>query len=49
MMADAFICNAIRTPIGRLNGGLSTIRADDLAAIPLRASMARNRSGFALQ
>jgi acetyl-CoA acyltransferase len=41
-MTDAFICDAIRTPIGRLNGSLSTIRADDLAAIPLRALMARN-------
>lgn len=41
-MADAFICDAIRTPIGRLNGSLSTIRADDLAAIPLRALIERN-------
>jgi len=41
-MTDAFICDAIRTPIGRLNGSLSTIRADDLAAIPLTALMARN-------
>ena len=41
-MSEAFICDAIRTPIGRLNGSLSTIRADDLAAIPLRALMARN-------
>jgi acetyl-CoA acyltransferase len=43
-VAAAFICDAIRTPIGRLNGALSTIRADDLAAIPLRALMARNAS-----
>lgn len=41
-MPHAFICDAIRTPIGRLNGALSTIRADDLAAIPLRALMERN-------
>lgn len=41
-MSEAFICDAIRTPIGRLNGSLSTIRADDLAAIPLRALMLRN-------
>ncbi|NOW45757.1 3-oxoadipyl-CoA thiolase [Novosphingobium sp. SG751A] len=41
-MTQAFICDAIRTPIGRLNGSLSTIRADDLAAIPLRALMLRN-------
>jgi acetyl-CoA C-acetyltransferase len=41
-MPDAYICDAIRTPIGRLNGALSTVRADDLAAVPLRALMARN-------
>ncbi|PTR12591.1 MULTISPECIES: 3-oxoadipyl-CoA thiolase [unclassified Novosphingobium] len=41
-MTDAFICDAIRTPIGRLNGSLSTIRADDLAALPLKALIARN-------
>ncbi|WP_076070904.1 3-oxoadipyl-CoA thiolase [Sphingomonas montana] len=41
-MSDAFICDAIRTPIGRLNGALSSIRADDLAAIPIRALMTRN-------
>jgi acetyl-CoA C-acetyltransferase len=38
----AFICDAIRTPIGRLNGALSTIRADDLAAAPLKALIDRN-------
>jgi acetyl-CoA acyltransferase len=42
-MTQAFICDAIRTPIGRLNGSLATIRADDLAAIPIRALMERNR------
>jgi len=41
-MIDAFICDAIRTPIGRYGGSLSTIRADDLAAIPMRALMERN-------
>ncbi|CAN5188982.1 3-oxoadipyl-CoA thiolase [soil metagenome] len=41
-MTDAYICDAIRTPIGRLNGSLSAIRADDLAAIPIRALMQRN-------
>jgi len=41
-MTEAFICDAIRTPIGRLNGSLSSIRADDLAAIPLRALVERN-------
>ena len=39
---QAFICDAIRTPVGRLNGGLSAVRADDLAAIPLRALAERN-------
>lgn len=43
MMAEAFICDAVRTPIGRLNGSLSAIRADDLAALPLRALVERNR------
>lgn len=42
-MSDAFICDAIRTPIGRLGGSLASVRADDLAAIPLRALMTRNR------
>lgn len=41
-MIDAFICDAIRTPIGKLNGSLSSLRADDLAAIPIRALMERN-------
>ncbi|WP_170416247.1 3-oxoadipyl-CoA thiolase [Ruegeria atlantica] len=41
-MSDAFICDAIRTPIGRYGGGLSSVRADDLGAVPLRALMARN-------
>nr|AGU10356.1 Thiolase, N-terminal domain [uncultured organism] len=41
-MSDAFICDAIRTPISKLNGALASIRADDLAAIPIRALIARN-------
>ena len=40
----AFICDAIRTPIGRYGGALSAVRADDLAAIPIKALMARNPS-----
>ena len=39
---QAFICDAIRTPFGRYGGALSSIRTDDLGAIPLRALMARN-------
>ncbi len=41
-MADAFICDAIRTPIGRYAGSLSSVRADDLAAAPIAALQARN-------
>jgi 3-oxoadipyl-CoA thiolase len=41
-MREAFVCDAIRTPIGRYGGALATIRADDLAAIPIRALMERN-------
>jgi 3-oxoadipyl-CoA thiolase len=43
-MAEAFICDAVRTPIGRYGGALSSIRADDLAALPLSALMQRNPS-----
>lgn len=42
-MTDVFICDYIRTPIGRFGGSLSSVRADDLGAVPLRALMARNR------
>ena len=42
-MNDAFICDAIRTPFGRYGGALSTIRADDLGALPIAALMARNK------
>ncbi|VVD80704.1 beta-ketoadipyl CoA thiolase [Pandoraea eparura] len=41
-MSEVFICDAIRTPIGRYGGALSSVRADDLGAVPLRALMARN-------
>ena len=43
-MNHAFICDAIRTPIGRYGGALSSVRTDDLGAIPLKALMARNPS-----
>ncbi|MEO5640227.1 MAG: 3-oxoadipyl-CoA thiolase [Sphingomicrobium sp.] len=42
MTNEAYICDAIRTPIGRYGGALSSIRADDLAAIPIRALIERN-------
>jgi 3-oxoadipyl-CoA thiolase len=41
-LTQAFICDAIRTPFGRYGGALSSVRTDDLGAIPLRALMARN-------
>ena len=41
-MTDAFICDSVRTPIGRYGGALAGIRADDLAAIPIRALVERN-------
>ncbi|EOF4707230.1 3-oxoadipyl-CoA thiolase [Klebsiella oxytoca] len=41
-MRDAFICDGIRTPIGRYDGALAGVRADDLAAIPLRELLSRN-------
>src|SRR4051812_21822498 len=42
MTRQAFICDAIRTPFGRYGGALSSVRTDDLAAIPIRALMQRN-------
>ncbi|MCQ9222750.1 hypothetical protein NQ122_30240 [Klebsiella pneumoniae] len=42
MMNQAFICDAVRTPFGRFGGALATMRADDLAALPLKALLARN-------
>ena len=41
-MTEAFICDAIRTPIGRYGGTLASVRADDLGALPIKALMARN-------
>jgi len=41
-VSEVFICDAVRTPFGRFGGALSTVRADDLAAIPIRALMDRN-------
>jgi acetyl-CoA acyltransferase len=41
-MTDVFICDGIRTPVGRYGGSLSSVRADDLAAIPIAALMERN-------
>ena len=43
-MTQAFICDAVRTPFGRYGGVLSSVRADDLGAVPLKALMARNPS-----
>ncbi|MGF7007221.1 3-oxoadipyl-CoA thiolase [Aminobacter sp. BE322] len=43
-MAEAFICDYIRTPIGRFGGVLSSVRADDLGAVPLKALLERNAS-----
>ncbi|TNE38881.1 MAG: 3-oxoadipyl-CoA thiolase [Alphaproteobacteria bacterium] len=43
-MKNAYICDAIRTPIGRYGGSLSAVRADDLGAIPIKALMERNPS-----
>ncbi len=43
MNPQAFICDAIRTPFGRYGGALSSVRTDDLGAIPLKALMARNK------
>jgi len=41
-MSDAFICDVVRTPFGRYSGALSTVRTDDLAAIPIKALLDRN-------
>jgi 3-oxoadipyl-CoA thiolase len=43
-LAEAFICDALRTPIGRYGGALATIRADDLAALPIAALKARHET-----
>ena len=41
-MRDVYLCDAIRTPIGRFGGSLAKVRTDDLAAVPIKALMARN-------
>ena len=41
-MTEAYICDAIRTPFGRYGGALSTVRPDDLGAIPMKSLMERN-------
>src|ERR1700746_4077907 len=41
-LRDVFICDAVRTPIGRYGGALARVRTDDLAAVPLKALLARN-------
>ena len=43
-MSEAFICDAVRTAIGRFCGSLARVRADDLAAMPLRMILARNQA-----
>ena len=43
MTSEAFICDAVRTPVGRYAGALATVRADDLAAVPITALMARHQ------
>ena len=42
MSQEAFVCDAVRTPIGRYGGALSTVRGDDLAAVPLKILIERN-------
>ena len=42
MTSHAYICDAVRTPFGRYGGALATVRADDLAAVPIKALMARH-------
>jgi len=41
-MGEAFVCDAIRTPIGRYAGSLAKVRTDDLGAVPIKALMKRN-------
>lgn len=43
-MSEVYICDYIRTPIGRFGGALASVRADDLGAIPLKALIERNKS-----
>jgi len=44
MTNQAFICDAVRTPFGRYGGALSSVRTDDLGAVPLRALIERNKN-----
>ena len=44
-MSDAFICDAVRTPVGRYGGGLSKVRTDDHGAQPIKALLDRNDGG----
>ena len=41
-MPEAFVCDAVRTPIGRYGGALAKVRTDDLAAVPIKALVKRN-------
>src|ERR1700757_4445246 len=41
-MRDVYVCDAVRTPIGRFGGALAKVRADDLAATPIKALMAKH-------
>src|SRR5690242_4049117 len=43
MSRSAFICDAVRTPIGRYGGALASVRTDDLATLPIRALLQRNK------
>ena len=42
-MREAFICDYVRTPIGRFGGSLAAVRSDDLGAVPIQALMERNK------
>jgi len=42
LMSDAYVCDGVRTPIGRFGGALAKVRTDDLAAVPIRTLVARN-------
>ena len=48
-MTDVFICDGIRTPVGRYGGGLAAVRTDDLAAIPMAALMERESGQFLIE
>ena len=48
MSPHAYICDAVRTPFGRYGGALSSVRADDLGAVPLRALMQRAKTASAI-